>query len=70
MESAPENRTLRLAEDVAALASAGLLAAWAFSDRSAAWTVPLGAAIAVMAAIFVRRLVGLRPAKRGPGDHG
>ena len=64
----PRKRILRIAEDLLVLASAGLLAAWAFSGRSAAWNVALAAAMALMVAIFVRRLAGWIRAKREPTD--
>jgi hypothetical protein len=57
-------------ENVLVLASAVLLIFWAFSDRSAGWTVVLVAAIVVMGAIFVRRLRAWMRLKRlmPPGD--
>jgi hypothetical protein len=61
-------RALRIAEDLFVLASAGLLAVWAFSSRSAKWNIPLGVAIALLAAILIRRLAGWVRAKPDGGD--
>jgi len=60
MEETPGILSLRRLEDIAA----GLLAAWAFGDRSPKWTALLVVAILVMAAIFIRRLTGRIHTKR------
>jgi hypothetical protein len=67
--SDPETgRTVRVIEDAALLAAAALLAVWAFSDRSAAWTAVLGVAVVVLGVIFVRRLAGWIRAGREPPE--
>lgn len=68
MADAGQTPPLRRFEDVAILIAAALLAVYVFTDRSAAWTAMMVVAVVVMAAIFVRRLVGWARARRSDKD--
>ncbi len=69
MAPPPKGRTLKLVEDLILLGAAGLLAAWAFTDRPADWHPLLWLAAAVAAAILIRRLAGwIRTRREAPKE--
>ncbi len=61
-------RFIQRVEDTVLLASAVLLATWAFTSRSEAWLPVLAVAIAACLVILIRRLRGWIRATREPPE--